>query len=223
MNADDDRALAAAERAAIAEEVASLVRHDLRNRLAAIRNATAYLGTKVQKTELWQQDPRVSRFFALIGEEADAADGGVIEKLSIRRGTIAVREPVELAACVVRALGRAADGRVVRELASNRRVHADALEVVLLIRALVDNAVESGAATVTAAVGDDGDTVVLRVTDDGPGFDPEATQAFVSSRAGHAGIGLSMVHRIARRDGAKVAVVSSGAGTTVTVAWPAIP
>lgn len=44
-------------------------RHFVRNRLAAIRNAAFYLQRRVECTALWQDDPRVARFFALIVDE----------------------------------------------------------------------------------------------------------------------------------------------------------
>jgi CheY-like chemotaxis protein len=44
-------------------------RHFVRNRLAAIRNAAFYLQRRVEGTPLWEGDPRVPRFFALIVDE----------------------------------------------------------------------------------------------------------------------------------------------------------
>ena len=44
--------LGAAERAAIALEVASLMRHDLRNKLSAIRNAAFYIRRRAEKSDL---------------------------------------------------------------------------------------------------------------------------------------------------------------------------
>lgn len=52
-----------------------LIRHDLRNRFASIRNALFYLKTRVQKrTGLCDADPRVPAFFALIDEELQKAE-----------------------------------------------------------------------------------------------------------------------------------------------------
>jgi CheY-like chemotaxis protein len=45
------------------------VRHFVRNRLAAIRNAAFYLQRRTEPTPLWREDPRVPRFFALIMDE----------------------------------------------------------------------------------------------------------------------------------------------------------
>src|SRR5688500_14840853 len=64
----------ARERAAVAEVVASVLRHDLRNRFSSIRNASYYLMRQTQKTELWKTDPRMEAFFQLIDRELASAE-----------------------------------------------------------------------------------------------------------------------------------------------------
>ena len=88
MSDTDD--LRAAKDLLIAEEVIAALRHDLRNKLAAIRQAAYYLKTKSQATELWDSDPRIARFFGLIDEQAEEADAifgpsPVLAKLHQRR------------------------------------------------------------------------------------------------------------------------------------------
>ena len=56
------------------EEKAAELRHYLRNRFAAIRNAAFYLQKRVSTTSLWEEDERVSRFFDLIASELSDAD-----------------------------------------------------------------------------------------------------------------------------------------------------
>ncbi|WNZ62764.1 hypothetical protein QEG98_02795 [Myxococcus sp. MxC21-1] len=68
------RDLQARERAAVADVVASTLRHDLRNKLASIRNASFYLMRQVKKTDLWSADPRVETFFQLIEKELTSAE-----------------------------------------------------------------------------------------------------------------------------------------------------
>src|SRR4051812_8633496 len=60
--------LDALERVIIAEELASLIRHELRNNLSSIRNAAFYLKRRAQTTHLWEGDQRVPQFFTLIEE-----------------------------------------------------------------------------------------------------------------------------------------------------------
>src|SRR5688572_7739553 len=64
----------ARERAAVAEVVTSVLRHDLRNRFSSIRNASYYLMRQVQKAELWKTDPRMETFFQLIDSELSSAE-----------------------------------------------------------------------------------------------------------------------------------------------------
>jgi CheY-like chemotaxis protein len=65
------------------EEVRARVRHDLRNRLASIRNAAFYLKTRVEKrTDLFATDPRVPVFFTLIDDELKKAEAIVAERLA---------------------------------------------------------------------------------------------------------------------------------------------
>ena len=65
------------------EEKAAELRHYLRNRFAAIRNAAFYLQRRVAKTSLWEEDERVRRFFDLIASELSDADDAINRKLRV--------------------------------------------------------------------------------------------------------------------------------------------
>src|SRR5687768_4933387 len=58
----------------------SELRHFVRNRLAAVRNAAFYLQRRTEPTSLWRDDPRVAKFFQLIvhelGQIEEAVSGG---------------------------------------------------------------------------------------------------------------------------------------------------
>lgn len=49
------------------------LRHDLRNHLSTIRNAAFYLERRMRKTDAWDNDARVPKFFELIESELEAA------------------------------------------------------------------------------------------------------------------------------------------------------
>jgi CheY-like chemotaxis protein len=51
-----------------------VLRHDLRNRLAAARNAATYIRKRLSKTDVWQSDPRLERFADVIDTEIAAAN-----------------------------------------------------------------------------------------------------------------------------------------------------
>src|SRR5262245_27630114 len=57
-------------------EAAAVLRHDVRNKLAAVRNAGFYLRRKItaEAAELCARDTRVPTFLDLIRSEVDAAD-----------------------------------------------------------------------------------------------------------------------------------------------------
>jgi nitrogen-specific signal transduction histidine kinase len=77
--------------AADADAVRAL-RHDLRNHLSTIRNAAFYLERRMRKTDAWESDARVPKFFELIENELEAAvqciaKRATVEYLSRGRGT----------------------------------------------------------------------------------------------------------------------------------------
>jgi signal transduction histidine kinase len=73
------------------------------------------------------------------------------------------------------------------------------------------------ATTVTVRIRPEGDQVVLEVTDDGQGFDPEAPQH-------RGGMGLDSMRERTRQMGGVLEIVSApGEGTTVRVAVPSRP
>lgn len=214
--------LQARERAAVADVVASTLRHDLRNKLASIRNASFYLMRQMKKTEAWTADPRVETFFQLIEKELASA-----EELLSKRGPPAPGGPrprCHPGDGVERALAQAElpEGvRVARELEAKGAVALDVEDLAVLVTCLVDNAVEAmprgGTLTVrTRDLEDDG--VSLRVEDTGEGLAPEAYsrafEPFFTTRPGHAGLGLSIVHRTAQRHGWRVELGAGPSGGT---------
>jgi signal transduction histidine kinase len=119
-------------------------------------------------------------------------------------------------------VGELAEGRV--------RADPDALRAAL--DALVENAVqhtpESGVIEVSSRLR--GRRVAIEVTDDGSGIPPEALEHIFdrfaradsarARNAGGAGLGLAIVHAIARVHGGRCYVESSPSGTTFTLELP---
>ena len=93
---------------------------------------------------------------------------------------------------------------------------------------LIDNAADamdgSGTLTIGAAL-EDG-TVVVRISDTGPGIDPEVQRRifdpfFTTKAPGQGtGLGLHTVHTIVTRSGGKISVDSGSSGTTFTLRFP---
>ena len=214
--------LQARERAAVADVVASTLRHDLRNKLASIRNASFYLMRQMKKTEAWTADPRVETFFQLIEKELTSA-----EELLSKRGPQAAPGPRPRCLArdgVERALSQAdlpGDVKLVRDVTAKGPVALDVEDLAVLVTCLVDNAVEAmprgGTLTVRARDLED-DGVCLRVEDTGEGLAAEAYsrafEPFFTTRPGHAGLGLSIVHRMALRHGWQVDLGTGPSGGT---------
>jgi two-component system CitB family sensor kinase len=112
----------------------------------------------------------------------------------------------------------------------------NARELVTVVANLIDNALDSVAATgagwieVTIRAEDDG--ILVRVHDSGPGVDPEVVDEIfrdgfttkVATGAGRRGLGLALVSQTARRRGGWVNVENvGGALFTVYVPYAATP
>ena len=61
---------------------AASLRHSLRNRLSAIRNAVYYLMRKSEPTQLWENDERISSFFQLIDDELERCTQHISDELN---------------------------------------------------------------------------------------------------------------------------------------------
>ncbi|MEL6891669.1 MAG: ATP-binding protein [Actinomycetota bacterium] len=126
----------------------------------------------------------------------------------------------------------AATGRVGVDLGgvAPARVSGDERALGRLVRNLADNAARHAATTVWFAVEQTGDGAILRVSDDGPGIPPTERERIFERftrlddardrEAGGAGLGLSIVQRVAHQHGGSVEVRehrSGGATVTVTL------
>jgi CheY-like chemotaxis protein/anti-sigma regulatory factor (Ser/Thr protein kinase) len=218
------------ERAAIAEEVASVLRHDLRNHLASIRNAAFYLRRRVKDTEIWRSDPRMEQFFGLINDTVIAATALSEERLSLKHLFSRRAARVTGASCVeegvARARARVPAAVTVAVDVGAGDVVADRAEVALAIRCVIDNAVEAAAGRVTVSATASGARYEIAITDDGAGLAPafaaQIFDAFYTTKDEHAGLGLSIARRVARRYGGdlepqQVGVAGRGARLVLTL------
>jgi signal transduction histidine kinase len=218
--------LGAAERAAIAEEIASVTRHDLRNKLASIRNASFYLRKRVEGTELWTNDAHVARFFSLVEEQIIGAmtlldEGMTLQRMFARRVTrVSGRE------CILRALS-CARAALVPELdieGDAGEIDADLNEAALGIRCLLENGAEAAGGHVKLSAQAADGWLTITVSDEGPGV-LEANREAVfrplhTTKEGHAGLGLGIARRSARRYGGDVSAVPSSSGARFILALP---
>lgn len=116
-----------------------------------------------------------------------------------------------------------------RSYAASGRVRASATELTQVLLNLVLNASEAlgrDGGTITLRTRDEGSSVVIEVSDSGPGI-PRDVQAklftpFFTTKPHGTGLGLSIAHGIVTEHGGKIAVESAqGAGATFRVILPA--
>jgi signal transduction histidine kinase len=216
------------ELTSIAEEMASVVRHDLRGKLSTLRNAIYFLRRKLEHTDQATADPRVAEFFGLCEHTLDEAAELVERRLNLDHLFAPSSERVVLleAAEVARAAAHLPAGVTV-EVAGDpaAAAMADPRELALAIRCLVENAAEAASGAVRIETARSGDGVEVRVSDRGPGLSEAARSAalqpFRTTKPGHVGLGLNIADRIARRYGGALTLRSAPSGTTVALSLPA--
>jgi signal transduction histidine kinase len=204
--------LALVELSVIVEEATSRVRHDLRNKLGSIRNAAFFMKRRLSKTEEWSADPRLDAMATLLESDVTVAN----ELLEPRDGRLHSRHAakVDPAACAARAVehARVATGIQFQLDLPPAEVVADAAEISVAVRCLVENAAEAmnGGGVVILRGKVEGDRYWISVNDRGPGIADDARElvmgAFYTTKPGHAGLGLNVTQRIAQRHGGKVVI-----------------
>ncbi|MBF6170759.1 HAMP domain-containing histidine kinase [Nocardia blacklockiae] len=203
--------------------------HELRSPIASLRT----------QLEVAQAHPHLLEVDGLIADsvrlEHLAADLLLLARLDA--GEQPRREPVDLTELVRDDLDhRAGDTHpVLTDLtAAPATVLGSRIQIGRVLGNLVDNAQRHAAATVRVAVRRAGDTVVLEVSDDGPGIPADDRERvfrrFVrlddarSRDEGGAGLGLAIVRDVVDRHGGEIRVDDGPAGgARFTVVFPAAP
>jgi signal transduction histidine kinase len=208
--------------------MARQVNHDIKNGLLPIRNVIRHL------TDVAHSSPE--QLGSVFTERQGTLDGGIayLEGLASNYARLSPRgERVILDVNdVVRTVARH-DARVTTRLAEPPpRVTADPVALRRVLENLVVNALESlangtGSVLVTArAERTDGETrVLIEVSDEGSGMDPDALERifddFYSTKERGSGLGLSIVRRLIGDMGGRVRVQSDpGRGSRFTIELP---
>jgi signal transduction histidine kinase len=127
-------------------------------------------------------------------------------------------------------LGVELQSRVARDLPG---VRADALQIEQVIVNLVRNAAEAltdagryDGKVAVEAERDSAGFVIVRVRDNGPGFDPDlverAVTPFTTTKIDGLGLGLSLVRSIVEAHGGRLSIESGSSGATVSFTLPAL-
>lgn len=221
--------LSAAEQAAVAEEVLSALRHDLRNRFAIVRNASFYIKRRIALDAAYQQDPRIEEFFAIIDEEVVAASArledplGTAQIFERRAARVSAAECARRAAACARVGASAAHVELQVE---DGDVEVDALELAVAIRCLLEIAVGAmaGGGVVLLRGAAEGARYLIEVT--GAGLElgevgPEAIlRPVCTTKPGHLGLGLNIAQRVARRYGGALVIEPREQGSLARIELP---
>lgn len=205
------------------DEALSPLRHDLRNKLASVRNAAFYLKRKhdVAPPPDWSADPRVAQMFDVIKGELVAA-----EALMARQAPPAVSEAASADVAVVAAalceeLGRVAGVTLVPPQTTALRARIDGDELTVALYCIVENAVDAGARTVTVDCNRQDGEIVVDVIDDGGGAaDARAFEPGFTTRAARLGLGLNVARRIVQRADGALTLTEAPGGTRARLCLP---
>jgi signal transduction histidine kinase len=201
----------------------SPLRHDARNKLAAIRQAAYYLSSKIKQTELWNTEPRVARFFEIIDQEVEALDAmvtGTAHAVPESAGSISPSSCVEAA---LQRLGPEVRARTTVDV-QEASARGDAEDVALAIACLLENAAEAAPGPLRVEGRSVGHTYQIAIIDSGPGIPAGAREAsvrpFHTTKVGHVGLGLSIADALARRLHGELAFSDDGPPHRVTLVVP---
>lgn len=218
-------------------EFIAVLSHELRNPLAAIKNAMAVLQRLVDK-------PKATRFVDIVERQVvhmarlidDLLDVNRVTRGKVRLDLV----DLDLDALVSRAVesvSSAADAHDhtlhVRLAGRSTRVRGDATRLTQVVVNLVTNAVKytPDGGHIEVAVNDDAEVVRIEVKDNGVGmtdvllrraFEPFVQGVSHANAEGGLGIGLALVKGIVEQHGGHVAAESAGPGqgSTFTVTLP---
>lgn len=227
-------ALARSERLAAVGQLAASVGHELRNPLAAVRNAHTYLAKRVtEPTNPLATDARVSQFVGLVDRELNTCSKIISDLLDFSRERAPALNPCPLRPLVDEAIGLVparAGVTVVNKVPEELPVPSldkDQFRQVLIN--LVQNAVEAmperGGEVSVVADGGHGTPWKIRVVDNGAGIPEDVVgkifEPLFSTKNKGTGLGLAIVSNMIKKHGGTISVDSAvGRGTEFHIVLP---
>jgi signal transduction histidine kinase len=216
------------EMIALLEEATTPLRHDVRNRIASIRNMSYFVRRKLAAEVVAERDPRVPEFLGKVEAEVQRTDD-LIEAWgnSLHGLRSSAVLPVRAADCVRLAMdsARLSQHMGVEFMSPGElaEIEVDLEVLAFALRCLLENAGEAvGTGSVDIAIERRADQCIFTVTDRGPGFEnpSRCLERFESTKPGHVGLGLSMARRIAMRFGGDLEIGTPEFGAQVRLSVP---
>jgi len=235
---ESQEAKARAEKLAAVGELGASVGHELRNPLAAIRNASTYIGKRLaDPAGRGALDPKVPQFLRVIEREVDTATKFIGDLLDFARERPPRLGPCPLRALVEEAIELLPETRVpvVNQVAEDLPIpDLDRDQFRQIVVNLAQNAIEAmpadraEARVVIHAEGGEAGGLRLTVEDNGSGIAPDVTarlfEPLFTTKAKGTGLGLAIVANNVKGHGGSISVESQvGKGTRFVVDLPPAP
>jgi len=213
---------------ALIEEATTPLRHDVRNRIASIRNLSYFVRRKLAVEVVAERDPRVPEFLTRVEGEVqrtdDLIDAWGVSVHGLRSSEVhrvRAEDCLRLAIECVRL--PVSVGVEATSTSEPLEIEADLELLAVALRCLLENAGEAaGSGSVHIAAVRDANQCVFTVTDRGPGFDNplRCLERFESSKPGHLGLGLCIARRVASRLGGDLTIGNPDFGAQVNLLVP---
>jgi two-component system, OmpR family, sensor kinase len=201
--------------------------HELRSPLASIASVA-------QAARDERDGDRLREAFETIARTAMDASALVGDLLTLARAPqpgLLQREPVDLAA-VARACShefvlRAREAGIELDMRLEPAiVDGDARRLRELLRNLLDNALKHASARISVATGIEDERAFVRVSDDGPGVEPNLRarlfERFVSGLHGGSGLGLAIAQWVARAHEGSLSLDERETGASFVALFPSL-
>jgi PAS domain S-box-containing protein len=218
------------ERLAVLGQLAGGVAHQIRNPLAAIKNA-AYVIERITKSRLQEEADRraLGDALAVIHDEIDGANQTITALLDYARVRHAHRRPTDIADLVEAAVGSLPvppTVSVVRDLPPLPMVAADAEQARSAIANIVQNAIEAmpEGGTITFRAQRDERNIELSISDTGHGIPPAVRarlfEPLVTTKPLGLGLGLVTARTLLVGQGGELTLGHSESGATFRLRLP---